>query len=100
MARAERSVFAHSLPSSFAPKLHALVVVGQSPGPLLGCDVRWWAGEEAAVLHGNRPLVCMHEVMGLAGYQKEAECEGGRAQDTPWLIVLPRESPGRPVLSH
>lgn len=50
-------------------------------GPLLGCDVRWCgAGEEAAVLHGNRPLVCMREVMGLAGHQKEAECEGGRAR--------------------
>ena len=64
-------------------------------------DVRWCrAGEGAAVLHGNRLIVCMDEVMGLAGHQTEAECEGGRAPDAPWLIVLPRESPGRAVLSH
>ncbi len=43
--------------------------------------MRWCrAGEEGAVLHGNRLIVCMHEVMGLAGHQTEAECEGGRAR--------------------
>lgn len=76
---------------SFAQKLHALVAVGQSPGlktgggggPLLGCGARWCeAGEEEedAALHGNGLIVCMHEVMGLAGHQTEAECEGGRAR--------------------
>lgn len=45
-------------------------------------------------------IVCMDEVMGLAGYQTEPECEGGWAPDAPWLIVLPRESLGRPVLSY
>lgn len=67
-------------------------------GVPLGCDVRLCrTGEEAAVLHGNRLIVCMDEVMGLAGHQNHTECEGGWA---PWLIVLPRETRGRPVLSH
>lgn len=36
--------------------------------------------EEDAALHGNGLIVCMHEVMGLAGHETEAECEGGRAR--------------------
>lgn len=33
--------------------------------------MRWCrAGEEATVLHGNRQLVCMHEVMGLGWLSK------------------------------
>lgn len=56
---------------------------GGGGGPLLGCGARWCeAGEEEddAALHGNGLIVCMHEVMGLAGHQTEAECEGGRAR--------------------
>lgn len=42
--------------------------------------MRWCRpGEVAAVLHGNRLILCMDKVMGLAGHQTEAECEGGRA---------------------
>lgn len=80
-------MFAHSLRSSFAQKLHALVAVGQSLAkeearrPLFRFAMRGGAGfgEEAAVLHGNRLIVCLDEVMGLADHQTEAECEGGRA---------------------
>lgn len=60
--------------------------------------MRWrGAGEGAAVLHGNR---LMDEVMGLAGHQTEAGCEWRPCPDAAWLIVFPRESPGRPFLSH
>lgn len=55
MAHAERGVFAHSLRSSFAPKLHALVVVGQSAaaeGDLFQA-VMWDGGPE------KKPLFCM-----------------------------------------
>ena len=82
-------------------KLHALVAVGQSRAKEGDSHVRWsGAAEGAAALHGNKLIVCTDEVMGLDGHQTEAECEGGRAPVAPWLIVLPRESPGRPVLSH
>ena len=77
IVRSERGVFAHSLCSSFAQKLHALVAVGQSRAigrggrPLSGWSR---AGEEEeTVLHGNRLIVCMDEVMRLAGHQTQPE---------------------------
>lgn len=74
----EWGVFAHSLCSSFAQKLHALVAVGQSGQKegrtSLACSLRWcMVGGEDAVLHGNRLIVCMGEVMALAGHQTQPE---------------------------
>lgn len=106
IAGAERVVFALSLGSSFAQKLHALVAVGQSTATegdlfFLGCDVRWCVAEEvAAVLHGNSLLVCMHESRGAGRPSKRGWMWRRPGLNAPWLIVLPRESPGRPVLSH
>lgn len=37
-------------------------------------------GEERAVLHGNGLIVCMGEVMALAGHQTQPEWEGGRTR--------------------
>lgn len=102
IAGGERGVFASSFHSLFVQKLHALVTVGQRRATErdLFKAAMWNAAEGAAVLHGNRLLVCVHEVMELAGHQKGAECERRPNPDSPWLIVLAKERPGRPVLSH
>lgn len=95
---------------SFAQKLHALVAVGQSPGLKTGgggtssrlrcemvrgwrrrrrrCFAWQWADSVYAWSHGaGRPS--------NRGWMWRRPCP-----DAPWLIVLPRESLGRPVLSH
>lgn len=82
IAWGERGVFAHSFLSLFVQKLHALVTVRQRKATErdLFKAAMWNAAEGAAVLHGNRLLVCVHLVMELADHQKGAECEGGRAR--------------------
>lgn len=93
MAQAERGVFTLSLASLFVLKLHALVAVGQSSSILVGGSVLeswrcfawqwgWWC-------------VWMKSWDWLA----IRPSLNGPDRVAPWLIVLGRESSGRPVLS-
>lgn len=70
MAQAERAVFILSLHSLFCTKNTCISSCRKKQLYLwvfLGC----WSVD--AVLHGNRPIVCMDEVMGLSGHQTQPE---------------------------